>query len=109
MALRFINKPRWDALSGFEPTTHFRHRVVLAIEEIVAGHTGGRAVVVADATVINAYLTMVLGIERDMFFMPIHTSVSCLRVFRDLYALQQVNDCSHLLVSPVKQEDRRYD
>ena len=49
------------------------------------------------AGVINAYLSMVLDIQRDMFFLPEHASISVLRVLRDLWAVQNINDFSHLL------------
>ena len=46
---------------------------------------------------INAYLSMVLDIQRDMFFLPEHASISVVRVLRDLWAVQNINDFSHLL------------
>ncbi len=97
MAIRFIHSPRWDALRGCEPTRQFRHRVIQSIEAIVAAHPGKRLVIVADETVINAYVTMVLTIERDMFFLPEHASISFLRVLNELYAVQNLNDIAHLL------------
>lgn len=96
---RFINKPRWDALYGFEPSRQFRHRVVQAIEGIIARHSGQTVVVVTHLGVINAYLSMVLDIGRDMFFLPEHTSISDLRIHEDLYALQNINDVAHLLTT----------
>jgi probable phosphoglycerate mutase len=53
-------------------------------------------VVVAHGGVINAYLSMVLGIQRDMFFLPTHTSVSSVRVLHDMYAVRSLNDATHL-------------
>jgi probable phosphoglycerate mutase len=95
--IRFLNNPRWDAIKGMEPTRLFRHRVVQAVDAIISQHPGQRVLLVTHAGVINAYLTMVLGIERDMFFLPEHASISVLRVMRDLYAVQNLNDFSHLL------------
>ncbi len=97
VCLRFINNPRWDSLRGAEPTRMFRHRVVQAIEAIVSRHLQKRVLIVTHQSVINAYLSMVLGIERDMFFQPQFTSISTVRIARDLYAVQSLNDCSHLL------------
>ncbi len=45
---------------------------------------------------INAYLSMVLGVERDMFFRAEFTSISTVRILRDLYGVQGLNDYSHL-------------
>lgn len=95
LAQRFLIKPSWDALPGFEPSRLFRRRVIQALEAIVARHPGQR-VVVAHSGVINAYLSMVLSIQRDMFFLPSHSSVSSVRVLRDLYAVRSLNDIAHL-------------
>jgi broad specificity phosphatase PhoE len=96
LAQRFLLSPKWDALPGFEPSRQFRSRVIQAIEAIVARHPGQRVVVVAHGGVINAYLSMVLGIQRDMFFLPTHTSVSSVRVLHDMYAVRSLNDATHL-------------
>jgi 2,3-bisphosphoglycerate-dependent phosphoglycerate mutase len=95
--VRFLNNPRWDAIEGLEPSRPFRHRVVQAVEAIISRHPGERVVLVTHAGVINAYLSMVLDIPRDMFFLPEHASISVLRVLRDLYAVHKLNDYSHLL------------
>ncbi len=97
MAVRFLNNPRWDALWLFESSRKFRHRAIQTIEALVPRHPGERIVLVTHDSVINAYLSMVLGIERDMFFMPRHASLSVVRVLRDLYGVQNVNYCSHLM------------
>jgi probable phosphoglycerate mutase len=96
LAERFLSVPRWDSLPGFEPSRRFRHRVIQAIERIVSSHIGRRIIVVAHGGVINAYLSMILGIERDMFFLPAHTSVSTVRVREGLYAVLKLNDVAHL-------------
>ncbi len=97
MTIRFMNNPRWDALRPFEPSRQFRHRAVQTVEAIVSRHPGQRIVLVTHEAVMNAYMSMVLGIERDMFYLPQHTSMSTVRVLRDLYGVQNLNDCSHLM------------
>jgi broad specificity phosphatase PhoE len=97
MTIRFMNNPRWDALRPFEPSRQFRHRAVQTVEAIVSRHPGQRIVLVTHEAVMNAYVSMVLGIERDMFYLPQHTSMSTVRVLRDLYGVQNLNDCSHLM------------
>lgn len=97
VAVRFMNNPRWDALRPFEPTRQFRHRAIQTVEAIVSRHPGQRVVLVTHEAVMNAYLSMVLGIERDMFFLPAHASMSSVRVLRDLYGVQNLNDCAHLM------------
>jgi broad specificity phosphatase PhoE len=93
----FIAHPRWDALPGFEKSKAFRLRVVLALESLLAKHPGRRIVVVSHSSLINAYLSMVLDIPRDVFFSPEPTSVSVVRSHNDLYAVRAVNDTAHLL------------
>jgi len=73
--------------------------VVQAIEAIIARHSGQTVVVVTHRGVINAYLSMVLDIGRDMFFLPEHSSISHLRIHQDLYALQNINDVAHLMTT----------
>ena len=97
VAIRFVNQPRWDAIPWFEPSRQFRQRVIQAIEGIITHHPGKRVLAVTHQGVINAYLSMVLDIGRDMFFQPEFTSLSVVRVLRDLYGVQNVNDYSHLL------------
>ncbi|MGB2695797.1 MAG: histidine phosphatase family protein [Dehalococcoidia bacterium] len=89
-----------DALPGLEPARTFRRRVIQAIEAVLAHHPSGRVVVITHASVINAYLSMLLEVPRDMFFLPEHGSITTVRALGDLYAVRSVNDHSHL-VSPV--------
>jgi probable phosphoglycerate mutase len=93
---RFLEKPRWDALPGFAPAQAFRRRAIEALESIIAAHPGGKAIVVAHASVINAFLSMLLDVPRDMFFTPDHASVSVVRCRGDLQAVRSVNDTAHL-------------
>ncbi len=97
VAIRFLNNPRWDALPGFEPSHQFRQRVMCAMEGILADHPGQRVVVVTHGGVINAYLGMILDRPRDLFFLPEHASISVVRRWRDLSAVQGLNDFAHLL------------
>lgn len=97
LARQFLIRPRWDSFPGCEPSMTFRRRVIQTIEAILAQHPGQRVMVVCHGGVINAYLSMVLDIPRDMFFLPEHTSLSIVRVLKGTYALQTINDFAHLL------------
>jgi broad specificity phosphatase PhoE len=92
----FARRPRWDSLPGFEASRAFRLRVVQALEAIIGRHSARRVVVVTHTSVINAYLSMVLDIPRDVFFAPDYASLTTLRVSEGQYALQGLNDTSHL-------------
>lgn len=94
---RFLDNPRWEAFPGAEPGRHFRHRAIQAMERIAAAHPRRQVVVVTHAGVINAYLSMVLDIPRDFFFLPAPASISTVRVRDGHYAVQSLNDIAHLL------------
>ncbi|MDO8615184.1 MAG: histidine phosphatase family protein [Dehalococcoidia bacterium] len=95
--VRFLNRPRWDALPGLERSKQFRHRVVQALEGVVSHHSGKTVVVVTHQGVINAYLSMILDIPRDVFFLPDYTSLSVVRILSDRYGVRHLNDTAHLL------------
>lgn len=87
--LRAAGDPRWAALArgdlyspGVDPE-EFRSRVVAAVEEIVARHPGGRAVLFTHAGACNAYLGHVLGQQRAIWFAPAYVSVSRVGASRD--------------------------
>jgi len=96
LARRLLAAPRWDALPGFEPSYRFRLRVHRALSDIVARHPAQRVVVVCHGGVINMYLSLVLDIPRDIFFLPEHTSLTVVRTTGQRAAVQTVGDCAHL-------------
>jgi probable phosphoglycerate mutase len=93
---RFTANPNWDALPGCEPSGAFRERITNAIDGLLAPHRGQRIVIVTHASVINAYLSRMLGIPRDLFFCPEFASISVVRWLEDLYAVRGLNDTAHL-------------
>ncbi len=93
---RFVEMPRWDSLPGFECGKQFRRRAVQAIERVLAINPARRVVVVTHASVINAYLSMLLSVPADQFFAAEHTSLSIVRWREGQYALRSLNDLSHL-------------
>jgi probable phosphoglycerate mutase len=95
-AAAFVREPRWTSLSGFEPSVSFRRRVLQAIEAVAAAHPARRSVVVTHTSVINAYLSAILGVPGDLFFAPDFASISTLRHAAGLYALRSLNDTGHL-------------
>jgi broad specificity phosphatase PhoE len=66
------------------------------MEAIVARHPGERVAVVCSAETINAYVSMALGVQRDVLFLPGHASISTLHLSGELYAVQHLNDNAHL-------------
>jgi probable phosphoglycerate mutase len=94
---RFALQPRWDSLAGFDASQAFRRRVLQAIEAILAAHPTRRVVIVTHGSAINAYLSMLLAVPRDLFFAPDHASISRVRYEGDAYAVRALNDTSHLV------------
>jgi len=89
--------PIWHLAPGGEPGTAFQHRVVDAVETILAAHPDGDVWVVCHGGVINAYLGHVLAIEeQEMFMLPDHTSLNTVVVRGDERRLWFLNDTAHL-------------
>ncbi len=86
----------WSSIPGSEPSADFRARVKSALDGVAARHAGQRVAVFAHGGVINAYLAMVLGLERDFFFPPVNTSISVVRVKEERRVLLGLNDVCHL-------------
>ena len=93
---RFTTEPRWDSLPGFSSSRAFRRRAIQAVEGAIACNPARRVVVVTHSSVINAYLSMILAIPRDVFFAPGHASISVVRWSEDRYGLRTLNDVAHL-------------
>lgn len=86
----------WSSIPGSEPSDAFRARVLAAIDGLAARHAGQRIAIFSHGGVINAYLAMTLGLERDFFFPVINTSVSMVRVRDGRRVLLGINDICHL-------------
>jgi len=96
-AIRRVSEDgHWSVLTGSESGAHLRERVTRALTKIAAGHPGGRVAVFAHAGVINAFLAVILGQERDLLF-PLHnTGVTIVRCQGQRASLVAFNDISHL-------------
>jgi broad specificity phosphatase PhoE len=96
IAERFVRWPHWESIDGFQDCKTFRRRSILAIERILAANPARRIAVITHPSVINAYLSVLLAIARDMFFAPDYASISVVRQSADLYAVRGLNDTQHL-------------
>jgi probable phosphoglycerate mutase len=95
-AQRFARHPRWESVPGFASGTVFRRRILQAVDSLLAAHPARRIAVVTHSTAINAYLSLLLAVPRDLFFAPDHASISIVRHQRDNYAVRSLNDTAHL-------------
>ncbi|GAB2485582.1 histidine phosphatase family protein [Jatrophihabitans fulvus] len=93
---RFEQELRWDVSPFSEPSAEFRARVVTAIEGVLELHEGRHVAVVCHGGVINAYLGHLLGLRQDMFFRPVHASVSRVLVGGHRRVIHTLNELHHL-------------
>ncbi len=107
--LKAANDPRWQKMlagewDGEESQDEFHGRTVAAIEEIVAAHSGQRVAVVCHGGVINAYLSMIMGLTDEItggssrgFFYPNYTSIHRVAASsRGDRSVITLNETSHL-------------
>lgn len=101
--LKAEGDPRWQALvrgdlysRGVDPQ-EFRARVVDAVEQIVARHPGGRAVLFSHAGAINAVTGAAAGQQRLLWFAPAYCSISRLGAARDgRRGVVSLNETAHV-------------
>lgn len=93
---RWIQDRRWDVYPFSETGEEFRHRVLMAIEGIIATHPGERVVVACHGGVINAVTGAILGLKEDMFFRPAHASVHRVTAQDSRRVIWSLNETHHL-------------
>jgi|CXWL01.1.fsa_nt_gi broad specificity phosphatase PhoE len=94
---RFEAAPTWDNLPGGESSAHFRERIGRAIAQIVEECPGKRVAIACHGGVIQTYVGMVLGLDRNDFpFYAFNASITSVRAWQDKRALWRLNDLAHL-------------
>jgi len=94
---RFEAEPTWDNLPGGESSAHFRERIARAIQQIVEECPGKRVAIACHGGVIQTYVGMVLGLEKNDFpFYAFNASITSVRAWQDKRALWRLNDLAHL-------------
>lgn len=93
---RFVMSKRWDSYPHSETSEDFRRRVGIAVEAAIADHEGETVVVACHGGVINTYLAQVLGLDMDMFYRPVHTSVHRVRFKGALRVIDSLNEQTFL-------------
>lgn len=87
--LRAEGDPRWDRLVAgdlYHPDVDpdaFQRTVCDAMEQIIARHPGGRAVLFTHSGAINAYTAHITGQSRLLWFAPRYASLSRIGAARD--------------------------
>lgn len=86
----------WSHLNGTESSTSIRTRMHEAVADIVAAHAGERVAIVSHAGAINAYLSMILELQKDFFFPAGNTSITVVRARDARRLIVTINDTAHL-------------
>jgi probable phosphoglycerate mutase len=101
--LKAANDERWLALvSGEAMEAHvdpdtWRDSVVETFEEIVTANAGRLVAVICHGGVINAYLSWVLGLSTQNFFLPRYASISRVAAARTgQRSIVSINEIGHL-------------
>lgn len=100
VARRIDEDGTWDAFPGSEGSGAARARIGKVMDEIIAAHPGQRVAVVCHAAVIQTYISMVLGLERDFVFYPFNASIASIRAKGDRRVIWRLNDVAHLADMP---------
>ena len=75
----------------------FRHDVIKAFDEIVAGNSGRRVVVACHGGVINTWASHVVGLGFKLFFNPGYTSINRFLASSDgVRSVGSLNEVPHL-------------
>ena len=93
---RITRQPTWDSFPGSEGSVAARRRIVAAMDSIVRECDGKRVAVVAHAAVIQTYVSLVLGLERDFVFYPFNAGITSIRARGDRRVIWRLNDVAHL-------------
>jgi probable phosphoglycerate mutase len=94
---RFVREGRWDVYPYGETGDELRHRVVMAVEGIIATLEGATIMVACHGGVINSYLGSILGTtDQDMWFRPNHASVHRVVAHGERRVVRSLNEVHHL-------------
>jgi probable phosphoglycerate mutase len=97
LARRFREQEAMFSLApGGESGAELRGRVVPAVGRLLDEATSDDVMVVTHGGVINAYLSRVLSIEEDMFFLPDNASINTVVVRGSERRVRFLNDVRHL-------------
>ena len=93
---RVANQPTWDSFPGSEGSAAARRRVVAAMDSAIEECAGKRVAVVTHGGVIQTYVSLVLGLERDFVFYAFNAGITSIRAQGDRRVIWRLNDVAHL-------------
>lgn len=73
-----------------------RNRAVTAVNSILGAYPEQQIAVITHGFFINAYLSELLGLAGDLFFIPDETSISIIKARKERRVLVRLNDSAHL-------------
>ncbi len=93
---RVANQPTWDSFPGSEGSAAARRRIVAAMDSVTEECGGKRVAVVTHGGVIQTYVSLVLGLERDFVFYAFNAGITSIRAQGDRRVIWRLNDVAHL-------------
>lgn len=91
-----FNQLFWPDIHGLESGEALRVRAVNIIDSILNKYPGQKIAVVTHMGFINAYVSELLALNGDGFFIVENTGISIVRAYRNYRALICLNDASHI-------------
>lgn len=86
----------WPTTGPGETAAEFRHRVLAAVDSILARHPSGVIACIAHGGTINAILGQWIDAREDLWFAAGHAGISAVLVTGEQRVLLSLNDTSHL-------------
>jgi 2,3-bisphosphoglycerate-dependent phosphoglycerate mutase len=97
---------RWEAFGGESPDV-FRRRVNETVDQLIARFPGQTVVAVCHGGVINVALGALLGLDRDLWFDPVYTSLSRMAASRTgVRSIVSLNERAHLEANRTRSAQR---
>ncbi len=93
---RIAKQPTWDSVPGGEGSAAARRRVVAALGRVIEECGGKRVAVVTHGGVIQTYVSLVLGLERDFVFYAFNAGITSIRAQGERRVIWRLNDVGHL-------------
>lgn len=86
----------WPDRPDVENGESARARAVKAIDAILTQYTGQRIALVSHLGLINAYVSEMLGLEKDGFFFIDSTGICVVYAYKEYRVLISLNDAAHI-------------
>lgn len=86
----------WPARPDMENGASIRARAVKSIDAVLNQYAGQKIALVSHLGLINAYVSEMLGLEKDGFFYIYSTGICIVHAYQEYRVLISLNDASHI-------------